>query len=97
MLTLPLYDRNGIYVRQISMKEAAQMVDNDSAAPIIRGGWRDREDVEWEGIRLCVTRYWNWSSTSLNENDMLAIVGAAGSQSTQAMARAKLRVWKEIH
>jgi len=97
MLTLPLYDRNGLYLRQISMLEAVRMVDNDSAEPIQSGGWRDRPDLEWEGIRLRLDRNFDWSPTSLTVRNMECIVGAVGSPGEQAAARLKLEVWQQIH
>jgi len=95
--TLPLFDRNGIYVRRISIAEAAQMIDRDSAEPIQSGGWRDRPDLEWEGVRLTLSRDYSWSPSSITSHEMQAIVGAVGSQGEQAAARLKLLLWPTIH
>ena len=95
--TLPLFDRNGIFVRHISIAEAASMVDNDSAEPIQSGGWRDRPDLEWEGVRLSLSRDYSWSPTSFTAHEMQAIIGAVGSQAEQRAARLKLEVWQSIH
>jgi hypothetical protein len=95
--TIPLYDRNGLYLRQISIGEAAKMVDAENAEPVQSGGWRDRPDLEWEGVKLSLSRDYSWSPSSLTVHDMQAIVGAVGSQGEQAAARAKLLLWRSIH
>jgi hypothetical protein len=95
--TLPLFDRNGLYVRQISIREAAKMVNNESAQPIQSGGWRDRPDLQWEGVRLSVDRCFEWSPAAITCREMDCIVGAAGEPGEQNAARIKLALWRSIH
>ena len=97
MTTLPLYDRNGIFVRRISVAEAAQMVDNETAEAIQPRGFRNRPDLEWEGIRLNLSRNYNWSPASITAHEMQSIVGAVGSHAEQVAARAKVLLWRSIH
>ena len=95
--TLPLYDRNGLFVRHISYSEAAKMVDGENAVPIQPRGFRNRRDLAWEGVQLVMDRRFQWSACSITPTEMDAIVGASGSAGEQRAARAKLAVWREIH
>jgi len=97
MLDVRLYDRNGQFVRRVSRREAAQLVDSEAAEPLTLGGWRGRPDVEWAGIRLIVRRDCRWSPAALTSDDMRAIAGEFGDTPSAAMSRLKLKVWQSIH
>jgi hypothetical protein len=95
--TIPLYDRNGLYVRQIGRREAAAMIKNETAEPIQERGWKNRPDLELQGIRLRVSRGYMWSPSCIGPHEMNLVIGAVGSQGEQEAARLKLELWRTIH
>ncbi len=98
---LPLFDRNGLFVRSVSFREAARMVASGQAEAIVPGGWRERTDVEWSGVRLSFTPDPIWSNASLDHHDAKRIAGELGPDPDEYLlaraARIKLRFWPLIH
>jgi len=92
---LPLRDRNDLFVRRVSRDEARRLVDNGNAEPIVHGEWRERQDAEWLGIRLTLSRDYNWSRCSLTAHDAKRVAGEYGDKLDPDFI-AKMLLWKFV-
>jgi hypothetical protein len=96
---LPLYDRNGLFVRDITDHEAQGMVNRGSAIGLMANGWDStmRNDLPWLSVRMVVTRgVLKSSPCCLDHSDMKRIAGEEGDTPAAWASRLKFQLWRKI-
>ena len=91
--TLPLFDLNAAFVRTVSVREAVAMVNGGVAEPLCDGGWRDRDDAEWVGVKLSIPRDIHWSRTCLDATDARRNVAEIGEDDEIRASQLRVRYW----
>jgi hypothetical protein len=93
---LPLYDHNGEQLRFVTPREAQRLVSSEQAHAVVPGNWRNRPDVEWQGVQLIIPQRNNESPASISAAEMRVNAGACSAHHSPAYVesvRAKVEAW----
>jgi hypothetical protein len=93
---LPLYDSQGSYIREVTIRTAQLLVDGEQAQALVPGNWRNRKDIEWQGVQLIPTRADKDSPASISAAENRVNAGAYSdhhSPSYVESVRAKVEAW----
>ena len=81
--TLPLFDVNDVFVREVTADECQQLIETGQAEP-----------VEPFGIKLTLPRDYCRSASCLTARDAQLIAGEYGDSEEAQASRGKLAHWK---
>jgi hypothetical protein len=92
--TVPLFDVNDVFVREISAKEYEALVTSGEAVSMKT--WQGKKSTI-TGLKLSLPRDYRPSDSCLTDRDARLIAGESGPVPAAYAARRKLAYWRDAH